>query len=233
MSITADLEGRRGSPTVRVRRLARTFPPDRHALVDVSFDLWPNETTAIVGASGSGKSTLLSILGLLDAPTAGQYHFDGADTLNMSDRQLTATRRSHLSFIFQAFHLVPHLNALENVEESLRIGGVRSAERRKRALETLAGVGLAHRSDDFPDRLSGGEQQRVAIARAVVRQPKLLLCDEPTGNLDSNSSAAVLANILSAASADCSVVIVTHDPVVASSCRSELRVSDGRVKRVR
>lgn len=218
---------------VQLRNLFRSFPPDVHALEDVTFDLASTGSTAVVGASGSGKSTLLAILGLLDLPTAGQYIFGGDDTADLSDRRRTALRRDRLSFIFQAFHLIPHLTALENIEEALRISGIPSRERRDRARAALAAVGLDSHANERPSTLSGGEQQRIAVARAIVRRPRLLLCDEPTGNLDSRNATRVLETILETAGSRCAVVVVTHDPGVAAKCNYELRVTDGRVERTR
>lgn len=221
------------SPIVSVRDLTRSFPPDVIALNGATFDLPRSGSTAIVGASGSGKSTLLAILGLLDNPTHGAYLLDGRDTAALPDHQRTKLRRDNLSFIFQAFHLVPHLTATENVEEALRIDGTPPPARQERAAAALDAVGLAARASERPGTLSGGEQQRVAVARAIVREPRLLLCDEPTGNLDSRNAERVLDTILSAGAHECAVVIVTHDAGIAAQCDFELHVADGQVTRTR
>lgn len=214
-------------------QIGRSFAPDLQVLSDVSFTLRRGESTAIVGPSGSGKSTLLGILGLLDGPTAGTYVLNGRNTAGLSDRERTRLRREQIAFVFQAFHLVPHLTAAENVAEPLRILGRSLRDRRECATAALARVGLADRASTRPNLLSGGEQQRVAVARALVAAPQLLLCDEPTGNLDSRNAALVL-DLITAATADgCSVVVVTHDPSIAKRCSAELVVTDGRVERRR
>ncbi|WP_217999729.1 ABC transporter ATP-binding protein [Curtobacterium ammoniigenes] len=202
-------------------------------LSDVSFDLRSGESTAIVGPSGSGKSTLLGILGLLDEPTSGDYAVNGLHTAGLRDRERTRLRRERIAFVFQAFHLVPHLTAVENVAEPLRISGRSWQDRRERAAAELSRVGLPHRAWARPNVLSGGEQQRVAVARALVAAPDLLLCDEPTGNLDSRNASRVLDLILGARTRGCAVVVVTHDPSVAERCGAELVVTDGRVERRR
>jgi ABC-type lipoprotein export system ATPase subunit len=225
-------ESARG-PIASLAGIGRRFGNEVEALRDVTFDVSANGSTAVVGASGSGKSTLLSILGLLDAPTAGRYRLDGVDTATIGERERTGLRRSVLAFVFQAFHLVPHLTAQENVEEGLRIAGVPLRERRDRAAAALRDVGLDARRRERPNRLSGGEQQRVAVARALVRRPRMLLCDEPTGNLDSRNAARLLDLLLAAADEECAVVIVTHDVSLARRCTAELRVVDGIVERSR
>lgn len=207
--------------------VGRDFPPTARALRSATLSIDGKERVAIVGPSGSGKSTLLAILGLLDRPTSGTYLLDGSDMSSLDDGQRTRTRRAHLSFIFQAFHLIPHLNALENVVEGLRIAGASRATRRDRAVEALDSVGLADRALAMPNTMSGGEQQRVAIARAVARTPKLLLCDEPTGNLDSKSSALVMRSILGPTLDETAVVIVTHDEAIAKMCDRTIHVIDG------
>jgi len=199
------------------------------ALDDVSLSIDEGERVAIIGPSGSGKSTLLSILGLLDRPSSGEYILDGAKTSQLSDKQRTNARKASLSFVFQAFHLIPYLNVMENVEEGQRIGGVRSTrERRMEARLSLERLGMESRLEAFPPSLSGGEQQRVAIARALARAPKLLLCDEPTGNLDSANSERVLDALVGSNRGREAVVIVTHDSKVAERCDRIISVSDGK-----
>ena len=217
----------------KLEGVAKFFPPDTQALKDVSLTLHRSESIALRGVSGSGKTTLLAILGLLDTPTAGLYVLSGAQTIRFSEKERTLARRRDLAFIFQAFHLVPHLTVLENVAEGLRIAGLSLFERTERAREALIIVGLSHRLRAMPATLSGGEQQRVAVARAVARTPKLLLCDEPTGNLDSGSSQVVLDTILAAKEVGACVVIATHDETVARQCEREVHVSDGRIVEVR
>lgn len=184
---------------------------------------------AIVGPSGSGKSTLLSVLGLLDTATSGSYKFNGFAVEKLGDKERTRLRRDSIGFVFQAFHLIDHLNARENVEYSLAIAGVSGPEARVITDRALTAVGLSHRVTAFPTTLSGGEQQRVAIARAIAGQPQLLLCDEPTGNLDSESSNKILELLMQSRSPQSSLVLVTHDLEVAARCTRRLHVADGVV----
>lgn len=214
------------TPLVQARELSRRFPPDTWALRQASLDIAQGETVAIMGPSGSGKSTLLALLGLLDTPTGGQYLLDGVDVTQASDRKRTALRRDLIGFVFQAFHLVDHMSVLENVALPLAIQGARRVGRQ--ADQWLERLGLAHRADAFPPTLSGGEKQRVAIARALAAQPPLVLCDEPTGNLDSTNSKRVISFLTSSPSPTTAVVIVTHDPQIARSCSRTIHLADGR-----
>lgn len=214
---------------VSMDKVTRYFPPSTQALEDASFTVGRGERVAIVGPSGSGKSTLLSIIALLDQPTTGQYQLFGQDVSQLGDAAQTQARRDLLGFVFQAFHLIPHLTALENVEHALAIAGSTGESAREVALKALEDVGLAHRIAAFPNSMSGGEQQRVAIARALAREPEMLLCDEPTGNLDSKSSESVLNLLLARSDRPRTIIIVTHDTNVASSCDRRLYVSDGHV----
>ncbi|MGH9023713.1 MAG: ABC transporter ATP-binding protein, partial [Acidimicrobiia bacterium] len=170
---------------------------------------------------------LLHLLGLLDRPSGGRYLLNGEDTSKFSDKQRTCLRGAHLGFVFQAFHLLPHRTVRENVGLALHYGNVARAQRPKRVEHALEQVGLSHRSDFFPAQLSGGERQRVAIARAIVTRPALLLADEPTGNLDSATAESVLAVCDSLHETGLTVVIVTHDPAVASHANRQLRMDDG------
>ncbi len=215
----------------QLRGVTRAFPPATVALTEATFSIAAGESIAIIGPSGSGKTTLLSLLGLLDVPTAGSYLLEGTNVSELTDNQRTRIRREYLGFIFQAFHLVPHLTVKENVLYGLRAGAFRNANANAtRAVETaLQRVGLLHRATAYPATLSGGEQQRVAIARAVIKRPRLLLCDEPTGNLDSSNSALVLDTLFSVQHDESALVIVTHDPNVAARCTRRLRVRDGHV----
>ncbi|GAA1352015.1 ABC transporter ATP-binding protein [Falsarthrobacter nasiphocae] len=214
---------------ITLRGVWKRYPPSTVALRDADVDVNAGEALAIVGPSGSGKSTLLAMLGLLEAPDEGQRTIAGVDTAGASERELTRLRREHLAFVFQAFHLVDHLSARENVEHALAIRGVPSRLRRARAEQALDSVGLSHRLDARPPTLSGGERQRVAIARALAAQPRVLLCDEPTGNLDTATASAVLELLLAQAGSGLAVVIVTHDPGLAAKCSRALRVVDGQV----
>jgi putative ABC transport system ATP-binding protein len=182
-----------------------------------------------MGPSGSGKSTLLNVLGLLDRPTAGSYRLQGKDVSHLDDNALAANRQQHIGFIFQFFHLIPRLTALENVELPLVLQGTAPRERRERAAEILESVGLKTRLDHRPDQLSGGERQRVAIGRAIVMKPSFLLADEPTGNLDSRSGAEIMQILEQLNSRGIAVLIVTHDPAIGSRAKRHLTLRDGKV----
>lgn len=218
------------TPLVEVDRVSREFPPGVRALDGLSLTIDPGDVVAIMGPSGSGKSTLLHILGLLDRPTEGRYLFDGVDTSRLSGRERERLRGRAIGLVFQAYHLIPHLTVAENVALSLRYAGVARPVWEGAVSEALASVGLTERADAYPSTLSGGEQQRAAIARALVRQPRLLLCDEPTGNLDSESARNVLGLIVALQSPARAIVIVTHDPVVAAHADRVVRIVDGRIR---
>ncbi|MCX6397501.1 MAG: ABC transporter ATP-binding protein [Propionibacteriales bacterium] len=211
------------------RALTRTYPGDVQALVDVGLEVAAGEFVAILGRSGSGKSTLLNLLGTLDRPTSGSVLIDGVDVTTMSDRELSGVRAQKIGFVFQQFHLSPLVSVLDNVAEGLLYAGVRHAERRRRAAVVLERLGLGHRLSYRPHLLSGGERQRVAIARAVVGDPAVLLADEPTGNLDSVNSAAVVALLRELAVTGTAVVVITHDHEVAAAMGRQIELRDGRV----
>ncbi len=217
---------------IQVRDLWRTYRmggTELHALKGVSIDIAEGEHVAIVGPSGSGKSTILNILGCLDRPTAGTYRFGGVDASSLSEEDLSTLRRFHIGFIFQFFHLLSRLSALRNVEVPMLFAGVNPVERKKRATRALTVVGLSERLDHRPDQLSGGERQRVAIARAVVMGPRVVLADEPTGNLD-RASARDVMDLLERMNADgLTLVVVTHDMEVASRADRVIRMEDGAV----
>jgi putative ABC transport system ATP-binding protein len=202
-----------------------------YALVDVSERIRAGEHVAIMGPSGSGKSTLLNLVGCLDRPDAGSYRLDGREVAKLDDRQLTAVRRDLIGFVFQFFHLVPRLTAAENVELPMLFAGLPRAERQGRVAAALAAVDLAGRSDHRPDQLSGGERQRVALARATVMRPRLLLADEPTGNLDTASGRQILDLLARLHAGGMTLVVVTHDPVVARRAERVLVLVDGRIAR--
>jgi len=187
------------------------------------------EHVAIMGASGSGKSTLLSILGCLDRPDQGSYRLDGVDVLTLEDDPVSDLRLRRIGFVFQAFHLVPQLTVVENVEMPLFYAGIGGAERHERVAASLDRVGMGHRLDHRPSQLSGGEQQRVAIARALVLDPPLVLADEPTGNLDTENGAAVLALLDTIHAEGRTIVMVTHDPTIARRAGRTIHVRDGHV----
>ena len=219
---------------IRLEEVARTYQlggQPVYALVDVSEHVAPGEHVAIMGPSGSGKSTLLNLLGCLDRPDAGKNWLDGRDVGTLSDEELTAVRRDLIGFVFQSFHLVPRLTAAENVELPMVFAGISRGERRRRVDAALAAVGLTDRAGHRPDQLSGGERQRVALARATVMGPRVLLADEPTGNLDTASGRQIL-DLLDRMNDDgITLVVVTHDPSVARRADRVIILIDGRIAR--
>ena len=200
-----------------------------HALDHVSLEIAAGEYASIMGPSGSGKSTLLNLLGLLDKPTAGVYRLAGRDTTTLGDDEQARVRGEEIGFIFQFFHLVGRLSAAENVELPMTLAGIAPAERRQRVDESLDAVGLSDRAHHRPDQLSGGQRQRVAIARATIMWPKVLLADEPTGNLDRASGEDVVDILESLNSAGLTLIVVTHDPEIGDRAGRQLRLVDGRV----
>jgi putative ABC transport system ATP-binding protein len=201
------------------------------ALRGISLELHRGDFVAVVGPSGSGKSTLMNLLGLLDRPTAGSYCLAGQNVLELDPDERADVRNRRIGFVFQTFNLLARSTALENVELPLIYAGVARRERRRRAEAALASVGLADRHDHWPSQLSGGEQQRVTIARALVNDPLLILADEPTGALDSRTGLDILAHLHALNDASRTIVVVTHDPVVARHARRVLVMRDGRAER--
>ena len=217
-------------PLIEGRRITRLYSMGDSqvaALRGVDFSIAMGENVAIIGPSGSGKSTLLHILGLLDRPTSGQYLFAGVDTDTLDDDRLAVLRNRAIGFIFQSFNLVSGESALENVAAPLVYAGIRRKERTERAEESLARVGLADRMHHDPSQLSGGQRQRVAIARALVTRPAVILADEPTGNLDSRSSADVFSLLQELQAEGLTLVTITHDQRIADRAARVLRVEDG------
>ncbi|MCE2872259.1 MAG: ABC transporter ATP-binding protein [Xanthomonadales bacterium] len=199
------------------------------ALAGVDLSIGRNEYVALIGPSGSGKSTLMNILGCLDSPTEGRYILNGRDTSSLRDDELATVRNREIGFVFQSFHLLPRQTALQNVMQPLMYRPMSAAERRGRAENALAGVGLGDRLDHRPNQLSGGQRQRVAVARALVGEPSILLADEPTGNLDSRTSAEIMALFDALHSSGQTVIVVTHEPDIAAHCRRTVRVLDGHI----
>jgi putative ABC transport system ATP-binding protein len=220
-------------PLIELHDLSKTYPTGGgpvHALRGVSLAVEAGEFVALVGPSGSGKSTLMHLIGLLDHPTAGTYLFEGRDVSRLSRTALARRRNAKIGFVFQGFHLLPRQTAWENVAMPLLYAGVSSGSRRRRAVAVLERVGLGDRLDHRPNQLSGGQQQRVAIARALVNRPRLLLADEPTGNLDSATGAEILAEFRRLHREDGqTVILVTHDRQVAAAADRTVTLRDGRV----
>ena len=211
-----------------VTKVYRSTDVETAALDDVSLEVLPGEFLAIMGPSGCGKSTLLNILGLIDSPTSGSYWFRGENIARCSEEQLTLRRRAGVGFVFQSFNLINDLNVAENVEVALLYMGVPSAERRQRVAMALERVDLAHRARHMPKQLSGGQQQRVAVARALVSNPRLILADEPTGNLDSANGEAVMEMLTRIVNGGTTIVMVTHSEEHAKRAHRVVNMLDGR-----
>jgi putative ABC transport system ATP-binding protein len=212
-----------------VSKIYRTGDVEVAALRGADFSVESGEFVAIMGSSGSGKSTLMNILGCLDRPTAGEYFLDGQDVSRLDRNGLAIVRNRTLGFVFQSFNLLARTSALENVELPMLYAGVPARERKRRAREALERVGLGARLDHHPRQLSGGQQQRVAIARALVSQPRVILADEPTGNLDSRTSVEVMALFQELRHEGITLVLVTHEPDIASHAGRVVVVRDGRI----
>jgi putative ABC transport system ATP-binding protein len=215
--------------TTDLKKVFRTEEIETTALNNVSFEVNEGEYVAIMGPSGCGKSTLLNILGLLDSPTGGEYRLLGEEVSNCSERQRSRLRKSNIGFVFQSFNLIDELTIYENVELPLLYQNVPSSQRKSRVEEVLAEFDLAPRKNHFPQQLSGGQQQRVAVARAVVGKPKLILADEPTGNLDSTHGDEVMKSLTSLNDSGTTIVMVTHSPTYADYAKRLIRLFDGKI----
>jgi putative ABC transport system ATP-binding protein len=217
------------APVIELRGLARTYPgsPPVRALRPADLVIEAGDYVAVTGPSGSGKSTLLHLLGLLDTPTEGSYLLDGLNTSTLDDKDRSALRGRRIGFVFQAFHLMPYRTALENVLLAELYNSTPRHNRLSVAIAALEAVGLGHRMDALPVTLSGGECQRVAIARALVNRPSLVLCDEPTGNLDSQNAGAVMELLDQLNSDGFTIVVITHDAGVAGHTSRTIAISDG------
>ena len=231
-NVSAQANQDKGAPSVIELRDAwlqlRSQAGTTDILKGIDLDIPAGQHVAMVGPSGAGKTSLLMVMSGLEALTSGQALLTGLDTTNLNEDRLASLRRDNVGIVFQAFRLIPSMTALQNVAVPLELSG--QADANVRATNALADVGLSHRLNHLPDQLSGGEQQRVAIARAIAPQPKILLADEPTGNLDSATGQQVVTHLFSAArSVKAALVLITHDEVLASQCERLLRVTDGQI----
>ncbi len=220
------------APLIEMRGICKWYTTGEQtvkALDDVNLTVEGGEMAAILGRSGSGKSTLMNLLGCLDTPTRGSYRLAGQSVSSMTEGQLSAVRNRTVGFIFQSFHLLPQLTALENVELPLIYRGMSEKKRRQLAQDNLRRVGLGERMDHRPSELSGGQQQRVAIARALAGSPPMLLADEPTGNLDSAAGRDIMSLLHELHDGGTTVIIITHDPAIGAACPRRLTMADGRL----
>ncbi len=215
--------------TVNLKKTYRTDEVETTALNNVNLEIKAGEFVSVMGPSGCGKSTLLNLLGMLDSPTDGQYHFNGNEVAGLSERQRAQLRKGNIGFVFQSFNLIDELTVFENVELPLLYLGISTAERQQRVHAALERTQIIHRKDHFPQQLSGGQQQRVAVARAVVASPKLILADEPTGNLDSTNGEEVMKLLTELNEAGTTIVMVTHSPADAEYSHRIVHLFDGHV----
>jgi putative ABC transport system ATP-binding protein len=213
-----------------IHRVFQVGDEEVHALMDLDLTIPQGEYVAIMGPSGSGKSTLLNIIGLLDRPDEGVYRLDNVDTTDLNDTQQASIRRHKIGFVFQFFHLVPRLTSTENVELPLILAGVDPRERRSRVQSVLSILGMSERAKHRPDQLSGGQRQRVAIARATIMQPKVILADEPTGNLDRASGNDVVKILEDLNKDGMTLILVTHDPELGQRATRRVRMLDGKIE---
>lgn len=218
--------------TINLQKIFKTEEVETWALNNVSIEVKQGEFVAIMGPSGCGKSTLLNILGLLDNPTGGEYYLNGTEVSKYTESQRTSLRKGVIGFVFQSFNLIDELNVYENVELPLTYLNIKASERRRMVDNILHRMNISHRAKHFPQQLSGGQQQRVAIARAVVTNPKLILADEPTGNLDSRSGREVIELLMAAnRKSGQTLILITHDENIALQANRILTISDGRIIR--
>jgi putative ABC transport system ATP-binding protein len=220
-------------PVIQLRNIVRNFPLGSqtvYVLKDIDLDIMEGEYVALMGPSGSGKSTLMNLLGCLDTPTSGSYNLANQDVSDMTDDQLADIRNREIGFVFQTFNLIPRQTALQNVALPLVYAGIGKADRLQRAAEVLADVGLDDRMDHQPNQLSGGQRQRVAIARAMVNKPSMILADEPTGNLDSETSVDIMKQFDAINAQGNTLIVVTHEEEIAQYAKRIIRLKDGRIE---
>jgi len=217
---------------IELENIRRTFQVGEQtvkALNDISLTITKGEYVSVMGPSGSGKSTLLNVIALLDQPSSGRYLLNGRPVTQLSDDELAKVRRENIGFVFQFFHLIPRLTAAENIEMPMILAGINARERKQRVAKALAEVGLEDRAEHKPDQLSGGQLQRVAIARAMIMKPEILLADEPTGNLDSQSGKEIIELLESLNRQGVTLMIITHDPNIGGRANRKIRIVDGRI----
>ena len=230
VSVSGTMQGQLGGSVIELREVRKTYRVGDiavHALRGVSMQIERGDFVAIMGATGSGKSTLMNILGCLDTPTSGSYRLNGLDIRGVDEDSLSDLRNRYIGFVFQSFNLIPRTRAIANVELPLTYAGLPRSQRHARAAAALAAVGLTARAQHVPNELSGGQQQRVAVARALVTNPAMILADEPTGNLDTRSTAEVLAIFDRLSRQGRTIVLITHEPEVANHARRVIRLRDG------